>query len=73
MKFFGKMNYKYINLGSITGNFNSTSKYYPLLLSKLGFNSSILEYIGEFNMIINPFMYRIYKNREKKNQNKTQK
>ncbi len=70
MKFFGKMNYKYINLGSVTGNFNSTSKYYPLLLSKLGFNSSILEYIGEFNIIINPFMYRIYKKREKKKEKK---
>ena len=66
MKFFGKMNYKYINLGSITGNFNSASKFYPMLLNKLGFNSSILEYIGEFNMIINPFMYRIYKRKQNK-------
>ncbi len=66
MKYFGKMNYKYINLGSITGNFSSTSNYYPLLLSKLGFNSSILEYIGEFNIIINPFMYKIYKRKEAK-------
>ena len=71
MKFYGKMNYKYINLGSITGNFNSTSKFYSLLISKLGFNSSILEYIGEFNMIINPFMYKIYKKIEaKKEKNK---
>ncbi len=70
MKYFGKMNYKYINLGSITGNFNSTSKYYPTLLSKLGFNSSIIEYIGEFDMIINPFMYKVYKNKEKKQERK---
>ena len=70
MKFFGKMNYKYINLGSITGNFNATSQYYPLLLSKLGFNSSIIEYIGEFDMIINPFMYKIYKRKEQKNKKK---
>lgn len=66
MKYFGKLNYKYINLGSITGNFNSTSKYYALLSSKLGFNSSILEYIGEFNMVINPLMYFIYKKKYKK-------
>ncbi len=61
MKYFGKLNYKYINLGSITGNFNSNSKYYPLLLNKIGFNSSILEYIGEFDMIISPKLYKIYK------------
>ena len=73
MKFFGKMNYKYINLGSITGNFNSTSKFYPALLSKLGFNSSILEYIGEFNIIINPFMYKIYKRKEEKKKIKEEK
>lgn len=60
MKYYGKENYKYINLGSITGNFNSNSKYYPALISKLGFNSSILEYIGQFNIIINPTMYKIY-------------
>ena len=65
MKFYGKLNYKYINLGSVTGNFNANSKYYPSLLNKLGFNSSILEYIGEFNIIINPTMYKIYKNKYK--------
>ncbi len=65
MKYFGKLNYKYINLGSITGNFNANSKYYPLLLNKLGFNSSILEYIGEFNLIINSTMYKIYKKKYK--------
>ncbi len=66
MKYFGKLNYKYINLGSITGNFNSTSKFYSLLTNKLGFNSSILEYIGEFDMVINPLMYTIYKKKNKK-------
>ncbi len=66
MKYFGKLNYKYINLGSITGNFSSSSKYYSLLANKLGFNSSILEYIGEFDLVINPFMYYIYKKKNKK-------
>ena len=61
MKYYGKMDYKYINIGPITGNFDPTSKYYSMLEKKLGFNSSILEYIGEFNIIINPTMYRIYK------------
>lgn len=61
MKYYGKMDYKYINIGAVTGNFDSTSKYYPILDSKLGFNSSILEYIGQFNIILNPTMYKIYK------------
>lgn len=66
MKYFGKLNYKYINIGAVTGNFDSTSKYYPMLENKLGFNSSILEYIGEFNIIINPTMYKIYKRKYNK-------
>ncbi len=61
MKYFGKLDYKYINIGAITGNFDSNSKYYPMLESKLGFNSSILEYIGQFNIILNSTMYKIYK------------
>lgn len=66
MKYYGKLDYKYINIGAITGNFDSGSKYYPMLESKLGFNSSILEYIGEFNIIINPTMYKIYKKKYNK-------
>ena len=66
MKYYGKLEFKYINIGAVTGNFNSNSKYYPILESKLGFNSSILEYIGEFNMVFNPTMYSIYKNKYKK-------
>lgn len=61
MKYYGKLDYKYINIGPVTGNFDSTSKYYQMLENKLGFNSSILEYIGEFNLIINPTLYKIYK------------
>ena len=66
MKYYGKLNFKYINIGAVTGNFDSSSKYYPMLENKLGFNSSILEYIGEFNMVINPTMYTIYKKKYKK-------
>ena len=63
---FGLSSDKYINIGAITGNFDSNSKYYPMLENKLGFNSSILEYIGEFNIIINPTMYKIYKRKYSK-------
>ena len=66
MKYYGKLDYKYINIGAVTGNFDSSSKYYPILENKLGFNSSILEYIGEFNIIINPTMYKIYKRKYNK-------
>jgi peptidoglycan pentaglycine glycine transferase (the second and third glycine) len=66
MKYYGKLGFKYINIGAVTGNFDSNSKYYPMLENKLGFNSSILEYIGEFNMVINPTMYTIYKKKYNK-------
>ena len=66
MNYFGKNNLKYLNLGSITGNFNPNSKYYRALLSKVGFNSTIIEYIGEFDMIISKTMYKIYKRKYKK-------
>lgn len=66
MKYFGKLDYKYINIGPVTGNFDPKSKYYPILESKLGFNSSILEYIGEFNIILNPTMYKIYQKKYNK-------
>ena len=35
MKCYGKLGFKYINIGAVTGNFNSNSKYYPILESKL--------------------------------------
>ena len=66
MKQYGKMNYKYINIGSVTGNFDPNSKYYPILENKLGFNSSILEYVGQFNIVLNPTMYHIYKKKYNK-------
>ena len=69
MKTYGKLDYKYINIGAVTGNFDSNSKYYATLESKLGFNSSILEYVGQFNIILNPTMYHIYKKKYNKKTN----
>ena len=66
MRYFGKKGYKYINLGSITGNFNSNSKYYGTLLNKIGFNSTVIEYVGEFDMVLSPFMYKMYLRKYKK-------
>lgn len=66
MKYFAERKFKYINLGAVSGNFDSRSKFYPMLKSKNGFNSSVIEYIGEFDLIINPFMYKIYKRKAMK-------
>lgn len=73
MKYFVKLNYKYINLGAATGNFDPKSNFYQLLIDKIGFNSSVIEYIGEFNLVINPLMYKRYKRlqeKEKRNRKK---
>ena len=66
MKYYANKNYKYINLGFVSGNFEPNSKYYHMLIDKKGINSSIIEYIGEFDLIINPFIYKIYKSKSKK-------
>jgi len=66
MRHYANYKCKYINLGSTPGNFSKKTKFYPLLASKKGFNSSVIEYIGEFKLIINPLMYKVYKNKMKK-------
>lgn len=53
---------KYYNMGMITGNFTKKNKYIKLNESKLGYNSAVTEYIGEFDIILNNFKYNIYKN-----------
>lgn len=62
-----ELNYKFMNLGAVSGNFAQDGKYYKYLQEKAGLNSSIIEYIGEFNLIINPLMYKVYKRKEKNN------
>ncbi len=61
MKYYGKKGFSYIDLGSVPGNFNKTSKYYGAIVNKSGYNSSIIEYIGELDLVINPFIYSFYK------------
>ena len=58
--------YKYINLNGITGQFDKRNKYSGLNESKLGFDSTITEYIGEFDIILNNFTYNLYKKMNKK-------
>ena len=53
-------NYYYIDLNGIVGNFNKADNpYYGLNRFKLGFNSDVIEYIGEFNLPINTAIYHI--------------
>ena len=58
-------NFKYINLNAISGEFTKITKYSGLNEMKLGFNSLITEYIGEFELIISPLPYNLYKNLNK--------
>lgn len=68
---------KYINLGRIIGTFDIDStdeklikKYQPYMginENKLGFDTTVTEYIGEFDIILNSFTYNWYK---KLNKNK---
>lgn len=58
---------KYVNLNGIVGDFENKTEYSGLNESKLGFNATITEYIGEFDIVLNNFAYNLYK---KTNKNK---
>jgi peptidoglycan pentaglycine glycine transferase (the second and third glycine) len=58
---------KYLNLNAIVGEFEKPNEYSGLNEAKLGFNTTITEYIGEFDIILNNFSYNLYK---KMNKNK---
>ena len=50
--------------------FKEKNKYSGLNEMKLGYNASAIEYIGEFDLIINKTVYNIYKKRlDKKRSN----
>ena len=50
--------YNYINLNGISGEFNEDGEYKGLNDAKLGFNSTAVEFIGEFDFVINDGMYK---------------
>ena len=58
---YNKEHLKYLNLNAIVGEFERRNKYSGLNEMKLGFNSIITEYIGEFDIILNNFTYNLYK------------
>ena len=53
MEKFHKEGYNKFNLNGISGDFTPNSKYSELTKFKLGFNSHIKEYLGEFTLTIN--------------------
>ena len=62
---YNRQGFKYINLNAIVGDFENKdprkNPYIGLNESKLGYNSTITEYIGEFDLILNNFSYNLYK------------
>ena len=51
---------KYLNLNGIIGDFEGKSEFSGLNEAKLGFNATITEYVGEFDIILNNFSYNLY-------------
>ncbi len=65
---FNKENYQYFNMNAIVGEFKKKNKYSGLNEMKFGYGAVGVEYIGEFNYIINPIAYQLYlKKNVKKN------
>lgn len=67
IKQFNQEGLSYFNLNGIVGEFKEINKYSGLNEMKLGYNASAIEYIGEFDLIINKTIYNIYKKRLEKN------
>lgn len=63
---FSKVGFKKFNLNGITGDFNPRNKYYPLFEFNKGFNARVVEYIGEFDLVLSKLKYSIYKSTHKK-------
>ena len=66
---YNALGFKYINLNAIVGDFeNKNPKKNPYLglnESKLSFNATVTEYIGEFDIVLNSFAYNVYKKMNK--------
>lgn len=52
--------YKYLNLNGVVGEFEKENEYSGLNENKLGFNSTITEYIGEFDIVLNNFAFNMF-------------
>ena len=63
---YNRRGFKYVNLGGVVGEFEEENEYSGLNEMKLGFNATVTEYIGEFDMIINNVAYNLYNKFNKK-------
>lgn len=74
IKEYSQKGYQYMNLNGVTGDFvtNTSQKYSGMNDIKLGYNSTVIQYIGEFDLVINPTIYNL-KVRKVEAQNKPQK
>lgn len=63
---YNQQGFKYVNLNGVVGEFENENEYSGLNESKLGFNSMVTEYIGEFDIILNSLMYNWYQKSNKK-------
>ena len=54
-------------MNAVVGEFEKKNQYSGLNEMKLGFNTIVTEYIGEFDLILNNFTYNLFKsfNKEK--------
>ena len=56
---------KYLNLNGIVGDFEHETEFSGLNESKLGYNATVTEYIGEFDIVLNAFIFNWYKKMNK--------
>lgn len=56
-----KQKKKYCNFYGISSDLNPGNPYYSIYEIKKGFNPEIVELLGEFDYIVNPFYYHLYK------------
>ena len=63
---YNALGYKYLNMNAVVGEFENKNPYSGLNEMKLGFNTLVTEYIGEFDIVLNNFTYKLYKSFNKK-------
>ena len=73
IKKWNKESKQYFNMNGIVGEFKGRNKYSGLNESKLGYNADAVEYIGEFDYIINKTVYKLYKRKVEKQLKKNEK
>ena len=61
MIYFKNNGYKIYDFGGISGNFDKNDPHYGIYGFKKAFKGYIVEYVGEFDLVINKFYYTAYK------------